>query len=100
MTVVTIGIVGITSVLLAVQLKGTKSEYGIYLVMAAGCFMFFYGAARLESIVEGMRRLQEYVKDQAGIFEYAGENDRHYLYCRVFLRHMPGCRIRSCRYTD
>ena len=30
--------------------------------MAAGCFMFFYGAARLESIVEGMRRLQEYVK--------------------------------------
>ena len=48
--------------LLAVQLKGTKSEYGIYLVMAAGCFMFFYGAARLESIVEGMRRLQDYVK--------------------------------------
>ena len=62
MSIVIIGIVGITSVLLAVQLKGTKSEYGIYLVMAAGCFMFFYGAARLESIVEGMRRLQDYVK--------------------------------------
>ena len=62
MSIMIIGIVGITSVLLAVQLKGTKSEYGIYLVMAAGCFMFFYGAARLESIVEGMRRLQDYVK--------------------------------------
>ena len=52
MSIVIIGIVGITSVLLAVQLKGTKSEYGIYLVMAAGCFMFFYGAARLESICD------------------------------------------------
>ena len=50
MSIVIIGIVGITSVLLAVQLKGTKSEYGIYLVMAAGCFMFFYGAARLEDV--------------------------------------------------
>jgi len=43
MTVVTIAITGIVAVLLAVSLKGMKGEYGTYLVMAAGFFIFFYG---------------------------------------------------------
>ena len=38
MTVVTIAIVGITAVMLAVQMKSINGEYGTYLVMAAGCF--------------------------------------------------------------
>ena len=47
MTVVTIAVVGITAVLLAVALKGMKGEYGTYLVMAAGFFIFFYGVGKL-----------------------------------------------------
>ena len=62
MTVVTIGIVGITAVLLAVQMKGTRAEYGTYLVMAAGCFIFFYGVSKMESILDAMRKIQEFVK--------------------------------------
>lgn len=62
MTVVTIGIVGITAVLLAVQMKGTRAEYGTYLVMAAGCFIFFYGGSKMESILDAMRKIQEFVK--------------------------------------
>ena len=35
MTVVTISIIGLVAVLLAVQLKGVKGEYGVYLVVSA-----------------------------------------------------------------
>lgn len=62
MTAVTAGIVGMTAVLLAVQLKGMKGEYGIYLVLAAGCLIFFYGAAKLETILDAMERLQDFIQ--------------------------------------
>lgn len=41
MTVVTVGIIGIMTVLMAVQLKSLKGEYGLYLVLAAACVIFF-----------------------------------------------------------
>lgn len=62
MTVVTVGIIGIASVLLAVQMKGLKGEYGLYLVLAAACVIFFYGALRLKGILEGMRKIQELIR--------------------------------------
>ena len=62
MTVITIGIVGMTAVLLVGQMKSTKGEYGIYLVMAAGCFIFFYGFSKLETILDAMDRLQEMLR--------------------------------------
>ena len=41
MSIVTIAAAGIVAVLMAVQLKSTKGEYGIYVVLAAGLFIFF-----------------------------------------------------------
>lgn len=62
MTVITIGIVGITAVMLAVEMKSMRGEYGTYLVMAAGCFIFFYGVSKMETIFDAMRRVQEFIK--------------------------------------
>lgn len=62
MTVVTIAVIGIAAVLLAVSLKGIKAEYGTYLVMAAGFFIFFYGVAKLGSILDTMKEIQSYIK--------------------------------------
>ena len=62
MTVVTIAIVGITAVMLAVQMKSINGEYETYLVMAAGCFIFFYGVSKMESILDAMRRIQEFIR--------------------------------------
>lgn len=62
MTVITIGIVGITAVLLAVEMKSMKGEYGTYLVMAAGCFIFFYGVSKMETIFDAMKRIQGFIK--------------------------------------
>lgn len=58
MTIVTIGIVGITAVLLAVQMKSMKGEYGTYLAAAAGCFIFFYGVSKMQTIFDAIRRVQ------------------------------------------
>ena len=62
MTVVTISIIGIAAVLMAVQLKGLKGEYGIYLAAAAGLVIFFYSAGKLQVLVEVARRIEEYIK--------------------------------------
>lgn len=62
MTVVMIGVMGITAVLLAVQLKGMKAEYGTYLVLAAGCFIFFYGVSKMETIFDAMNQIQQFIK--------------------------------------
>jgi len=62
MTVVTIAITGIVAVLLAVSLKGMKGEYGTYLVMAAGFFIFFYGIGKLTTILDTMKEIQTYIK--------------------------------------
>ncbi|MCI6886591.1 MAG: stage III sporulation protein AD [Lachnospiraceae bacterium] len=61
MTVVTIAIVGIMSVMLAVQMKGMKGEYASYLAAAAGCFIFFCGVTKLESVFDAVRKIQEMI---------------------------------------
>ena len=62
MTVVTISIIGLVAVLLAVQLKGVKGEYGVYLVVSAGFLIFFYGVSKLETILDTMEKVQGYIK--------------------------------------
>ncbi|MBE5987710.1 stage III sporulation protein AD [Lacrimispora xylanisolvens] len=62
MTVVSIAVVGIVAVLLAVSLKGMKGEYGTFLVLAAGFFIFFYGVGKLSTILDTMKEIQSYIK--------------------------------------
>ncbi len=62
MTVITVAAFGIVSVLLAVQFKGLKGEYAVYLAAAAGLAMVSYGLLKLETILEAARQIQEYIK--------------------------------------
>lgn len=61
MTVITISVVGIITVMLAVQMKGVRGEYGTYLAAAGGCLVFFYGIGRLEIILDAMRQIQKMI---------------------------------------
>ncbi len=61
MTIIAISAVGITAVMLAVQMKGLKGEYGVYLAAAAVCFVFFCGITKLEAILDAIRRIQEMI---------------------------------------
>lgn len=62
MTVMSIAVLGLTAVVLAVQLKGVKGEYGVYLAAAAGLVIFFYGISKLETILEAIKQVQAYIK--------------------------------------
>ena len=62
MSVLTIGILGIAGALLAVELKGLKGEYGIYLVAAVGLVIFFYGVTKLKTVSETIRQVQSYIR--------------------------------------
>ena len=62
MSVLTIGILGIAGALLAVDLKGLKGEYGIYLVAAVGLVIFFYGITKLKTVIETIRQVQSYIR--------------------------------------
>lgn len=62
MTVITVAVLGLAAVLLAVQLKGIKGEYGIYLVAGAGLVIFFYGISKLETVVQTIKQVQAYIK--------------------------------------
>ena len=62
MSVLAIGILGIAGALLAVELKGLKGEYGIYLVAAVGLVIFFYGITKLKTVIETIRQVQSYIR--------------------------------------
>ena len=62
MSVLTLGILGIAGALLAVELKGLKGEYGIYLVAAVGLVIFFYGVTKLKTVIETIRQVQSYIR--------------------------------------
>lgn len=56
-----IAAVGVAAVLMAMQLREIKPEYGMYVVFGAGILIFFYAFSRLEGIIEIIGQLKEYV---------------------------------------
>lgn len=62
MSMITVAAVGIVAVLLAVQMKGIRGEYGLYLSIAAGIFIFFYGVQKLEAILKVVEEIQAAIK--------------------------------------
>lgn len=62
MTMTTVAAVSMAAVLLAVQLKGIKGEYSVYLSLAAGLFIFFYGMQKLEFILMVIEEIQSAIR--------------------------------------
>ncbi|MCD8222279.1 MAG: stage III sporulation AC/AD family protein [Clostridiales bacterium] len=62
MTIITVGLLGITAVLMASALKDMGGEFGTYLAVAAGCLIFFLGVEKLGTIVETMQRIEELIR--------------------------------------
>ena len=56
-----ISIFAIVAVLLAVQLKGIKPEYSIYISFAAGVIIIFFGIRKLETVVDTITVIQSYI---------------------------------------
>lgn len=63
---ITVAVIGVVSVLLAVQVKALKPEYGVYVSLAVCLVLFSVIAGRLELIVDEINRIQSYIKLDAG----------------------------------
>lgn len=56
-----IAAIGIVAVLLALQFKGGKQEYGLYLVLAAGLFIFSGILGQLSDVLRTIREYMEQI---------------------------------------
>ena len=62
MTIIQTAILGITAVVLAVQIKSLRAEYSVYLILTAALIIGFLGMTRLELIVDTARKLGSYIR--------------------------------------
>lgn len=61
MEIIRISVVGIAGVFLAILLKQVRSEYSLYITMAAGIAILFYSAGKLSYLLSSLRKIQQYV---------------------------------------
>lgn len=61
MSVFKIVLMGLAAVLLAMQVKQTKPEYGIYISIAVGVFVMAYVASQLTIITEGLQKIAAFI---------------------------------------
>lgn len=62
-------VIGITGVMLALQIKHTKPEYAVYLSVATGVLLLLMAAQRLEIVVESVRRIQDSISIQSAYIQ-------------------------------
>lgn len=61
MTMIQAAVLGISAVVLAVQLKALRPEYSVYMILAAGVMIAFWGISRLEVILETAKTIGSYI---------------------------------------
>ena len=54
MSIIKVAVIGIVSVLLGLQFKTIKSEYGTMVVLVAAICIFFFGITRVKRIIEAV----------------------------------------------
>lgn len=61
MDIMKIAVLGVAGTLLAVQFKGGKSEYGIYICTAVSLLIFFLAAGRIRAVLDQVRQITAYI---------------------------------------
>ncbi len=55
-------LIGLAAVLIAIQFKGQKGEYGVYIALTASIIIFGIALTKLEVILEVIREIQGYIQ--------------------------------------
>lgn len=66
MNMVQIGMIGVLGALLAIQFKGEKTEYGIYMSVAVSIVLFLCIVDRLEIFVRTIDEISRYISVDTG----------------------------------
>lgn len=61
MDMLKIAFIGLIGVILAIQFKGNKSEYGIYISLTTSLIILFCIADKLSVVVEAINKIQSYI---------------------------------------
>lgn len=61
MNIVQVGILGVVGAILAVQFKGGKAEYGIYISVGISIFIFLSIVGHLETIIRTVREISSFI---------------------------------------
>lgn len=61
--IIKVGLLGIVGVILAVQFKAQKPEYGIYIGFAISILIFCYVLQQVEAVVSQLNLIQKYLGD-------------------------------------
>lgn len=59
---VKVALIGVIVVLLALQFKGGKSEYSIYITIVGGMLIFSLGISKLEVIMDTIEKIKGYLE--------------------------------------
>ena len=59
--IIKVGILGIVGVLIAVQLKSQKPEYGIYIGLSLGIMIFCYALKEMEAVISQLDLVRKYL---------------------------------------
>ena len=66
MSMIQVGIIGVIAAVLAVQLKGGKAEYGIYISVAVSIVLFSFIVDRLGIFISTVDQIASYIDMDAG----------------------------------
>lgn len=64
--IIKVGLLGIMGVLLAVQFRANKPEYGIYIGLAIGILIFCYGLQQVQAVLEQFDVIKGFLGDYQG----------------------------------
>lgn len=56
-----VAMIGIVAVVLAIQFKSLRAEYGTYITLSACILILFLGLNKLETIIDGINKIQSYI---------------------------------------
>lgn len=63
-----IALIGVAAVMIALQFKSNRQEYGVYIALVACIIITAFGLTRLEIIIDTIRKIQSYLSINKSYF--------------------------------
>lgn len=61
--IIKIGVLGILGVMLAIQLKSSKPEYGVYIGLSISILIFCYGMKQAQAVIQQFEKIRHILGD-------------------------------------
>lgn len=69
MDIIKIAMIGLAGVVLALMLRQQKSEYALYISLAAAILILVFSVDRLTAVMETIRKIEEYIQIDSALIK-------------------------------